>query len=279
MPKKKNFLGGMQNYNAQTGEYEPALKGPNGERPSGFKSFKKGEEKKGKSSFDDYNDKRLGKETPKNNKSGERKDKYGNPLLSDDAFKVGQKAAQEYLDQLNAGEGFEKAKGSFVTLGGFQDAISDALEQAGYNQDYDLTYQDLNEIVGSVTGEEVDFEDYEGNGKGWTGKKYDGYVPKDNDRKKLTKAGFSIDDTYSGGDTYEIYDKDTGRFNSITLSDNGKYYYAVVNGTVYYYKDLDTAIDRATYKSGKAPYQDAIGWEKGGYDSVSAEKQLKELRR
>lgn len=42
MPKKKNFLGGMQNYNPNTGEYEPALKGPNGESPSGFKSFKKG---------------------------------------------------------------------------------------------------------------------------------------------------------------------------------------------------------------------------------------------
>ena len=30
MPKKKNFLGGMQNYNAKTGEYDPELKGPNG---------------------------------------------------------------------------------------------------------------------------------------------------------------------------------------------------------------------------------------------------------
>lgn len=60
MPKKKNFLGGMQNYNAQTGEYEPALKGPNGESPSGFKSFKKQEDKD--ESFDTVNKKRMGKD-------------------------------------------------------------------------------------------------------------------------------------------------------------------------------------------------------------------------
>lgn len=60
MPKKRNFLGGMQNYNAQTGEYEPALKGPNGESPSGFKSFKKQEDKD--ESFDTINKKRMGKE-------------------------------------------------------------------------------------------------------------------------------------------------------------------------------------------------------------------------
>lgn len=61
MPKKKNFLGGMQNYNPDNGEYEPALKGPNGESPSSFKSFKKGDEKE-KSTFEDYNGKRTGKE-------------------------------------------------------------------------------------------------------------------------------------------------------------------------------------------------------------------------
>lgn len=58
MPKKKNFLGGQQNYNPANGEYEPALKGPNGESPSGFKSFKKQEEKD--ESFDTTNKKRMG---------------------------------------------------------------------------------------------------------------------------------------------------------------------------------------------------------------------------
>ena len=56
MPKKKNFLGGMQNYNPNTGEYEPSLVGENGEKPSSFKSFKKQP-----SEFDKSNDKRLGK--------------------------------------------------------------------------------------------------------------------------------------------------------------------------------------------------------------------------
>lgn len=57
MPKKKNFLGGMQNYNPNTGEYESALVGANGERPSSFKSFNKP-----KSELEKANDKRLGKE-------------------------------------------------------------------------------------------------------------------------------------------------------------------------------------------------------------------------
>ena len=30
MPKKRNFLGGMQNYNPNNGEYEPNLVGSNG---------------------------------------------------------------------------------------------------------------------------------------------------------------------------------------------------------------------------------------------------------
>ena len=375
MPKKRNFLGGMQNYNAQTGEYEPALKGPNGESPSGFKSFKKQEEKdesfdtvnkkrmgidkeinkwqeenpegkvlKGKSakeigenaengtfkldkekypdveetpygfiynvngesitdlkaqnkkfgmsggsgflltkdgdevyfetfedaykaakgesgnndftsedyvddfydrvsdlqkevntsgidddeydaeinklkeeletkkdsmseddynkakemldrfsrpkddsdsSFDRFNAKRIGKED-KSHKSAERKDKYGNPLLSDDAFKVGQKAAKEYLEESLKYNDLDSLKKSNMFLGYMQDKISDALEQAGLNPDYDLTYQDLNEIIGSVIGEEIDFEDYEGNAtKGWTGKKYSGYIPQENKKPKL----------------------------------------------------------------------------------------------
>jgi len=56
MPKKKNFLGGMQNYDPKTGEYEPALEGANGEKPSSFKSFNKP-----KSELEKANDKRLGK--------------------------------------------------------------------------------------------------------------------------------------------------------------------------------------------------------------------------
>ena len=56
MPKKKNFLGGMQNYNPNNGEYESALVGKNGEPVSSFKSFKKQD-----SEFTKSNDKRTGK--------------------------------------------------------------------------------------------------------------------------------------------------------------------------------------------------------------------------
>ena len=56
MPKKINFLGGQQNYDADNGQYLPELKGPNGETPTGFKNFKKA-----KSEFEKANDKRLGK--------------------------------------------------------------------------------------------------------------------------------------------------------------------------------------------------------------------------
>ena len=56
MPKKINFLGGQQNYDADNGQYLPELKGPNGEIPTGFKNFKKA-----KSEFEKANDKRLGK--------------------------------------------------------------------------------------------------------------------------------------------------------------------------------------------------------------------------
>lgn len=61
MPKKLNFLGGQQNYDPKTGEYEPALKGPNGESPKQFKSFGKDKDE----SFNATNEKRMGKEQPK----------------------------------------------------------------------------------------------------------------------------------------------------------------------------------------------------------------------
>lgn len=75
MPKKKNFLGGMQNYNAQNGEYEPALKGPNGESPSSFKSFKKSDGEK-KEDFNSVNNKRIGKPNTENDKMKEWKEQY-----------------------------------------------------------------------------------------------------------------------------------------------------------------------------------------------------------
>ncbi len=61
MPKKKNFLGGMQNYNPNNGEYEPDLTNSQGEPVKGFSNFKKSEEKD--ESFKSVNEKRMGKES------------------------------------------------------------------------------------------------------------------------------------------------------------------------------------------------------------------------
>ena len=103
------------------------------------------------------------------------------------------------------------------------------------------------------------------------------YEGKENDIKKLKQAGFNVDSGYSSGNTFEIFDKDTGDYNKINIGKNGKYFSAVISGTVYTYKDLETAIDRATYKSGKAPSQGAIGWENGGYDSETYDNYMKEV--
>lgn len=92
-----------------------------------------------------------------------------------------------------------------------------------------------------------------------TGKKEEAF-------SKLEKAGFKKDKNYSGGRTYEIFDKHTGNYNSISVSEDGKMFVATINRQVYTYDDLETAIDRATYKSGKAPYDKAIGWENGSYN-------------
>lgn len=73
MPKKKNFLGGQQNYNPNNGQYEPALKGPNGESPSQFSSFKKEKDE----SFDAINKKRMGKSWT---------DKFKSPKTGDITF-------------------------------------------------------------------------------------------------------------------------------------------------------------------------------------------------
>ena len=72
MPKKPNFLGGMQNYNPDDGKYEPALVGADGKVPDSFKSFKKGDEKN--ESFDEINDKRMGKKKSEKKKDEDKKE-------------------------------------------------------------------------------------------------------------------------------------------------------------------------------------------------------------
>ena len=86
MPKKKNFLGGQQNYNPNNGQYEPALKGPNGESPSQFSSFKKSESEDKNESFDAINKKRMGKTWTDKFKSSKTGDIAFDP--NDDHYKI-----------------------------------------------------------------------------------------------------------------------------------------------------------------------------------------------
>lgn len=98
MPKKRNFLGGMQNYNAKTGEYEPDLKGPNGEAPSNFKSFKKGE-----SQHDKINDKRMGKGLGYDPRNREESTKEHNRRIEEINDKYGRNkmSKEEYWDAID----------------------------------------------------------------------------------------------------------------------------------------------------------------------------------
>ena len=72
MPKKLNFLGGMQNYNPNNGEYEPALKGPNGESAKSFAKFGKGNSEKKESPKNKYEEtvEKLNKEQGLDSKKG-----------------------------------------------------------------------------------------------------------------------------------------------------------------------------------------------------------------
>ena len=145
MPKKKNFLGGMQNYNPDNGEYEPALKGPNGESPSGFKSFKKKEDKD--ESFDTINEKRMGKSNNTNAKIfDDYKEEYtkaykenGEKGLKDAVLKSGYTTEQyKYaLEQLKNGTNDETA-----------DEFVDRFEDR------------LTELEGDVSTSAIDDEEY-----------------------------------------------------------------------------------------------------------------------
>lgn len=131
----------------------------------------------------DY-DKAEKNENP-NYKNPKRKDKYGNELISDEGFKAGYNGAKAYLDYMTKFHDYDKLKKSNIFLSGLQAAANKAITESGYNPDFDITYQDLNEIIGSLLNEEVDYEKYEQNAtSGFTGKKYSGYKPKTSQPKK-----------------------------------------------------------------------------------------------
>lgn len=113
-----------------------------------------------------------------NAKNPKRTDKYGNPLVSDEAFQIGVEAGKNYLNYMTKYHDLNQLKRSNVFLGYMQEVVGNAITNNGFNPNQDTTYQDYNEIIGNILGEEVDLEQYEGrNGTGFTNRKYSGYSP------------------------------------------------------------------------------------------------------
>lgn len=191
-------------------------------------------------------------------KNESRKDKYGNPLVSDEAFKVGQEAVKKYLKENT--EDLETLKKSNVFIGGLTDEISDALTKAGLNEDYNLTYQDYNEIIGSVIGEEVDTEAYEENAtKGWTGKKYSGY---ESGKEQIKPSGY-IDDADKVALVPDLIDKgySSDEAHDILFEARDE---IVKSGKDVDYKSLKEYIDKKQPKAAKEqPKQKAPEYKKG----------------
>lgn len=112
-------------------------------------------------------------------KNPNRHDKYGNELLSDEAFKVGLEAGQSYVDYMTKYDDISKLRQSNVFLGYLSEIIGNAITNNGFNPNQDTTYQDYNEIIGNILGDEVNIETYETHkGTGYVGRKYQGYKPK-----------------------------------------------------------------------------------------------------
>ena len=86
--------------------------------------------------------------------------------------------------------------------------------------------------------------------------------PTDEERQQLLKAGFVVDDGYTGGNTYRIETDTPWKYNTVNLGRprGQKYYTATINGQGFAYPDLATAIDRAKYISGKSPYNGSLKW-------------------
>lgn len=114
----------------------------------------------------------------KNAKNPKRTDKYGNELLSDDAFNIGVDAGKTYLDYMTKYNNYSSLKKSNRFLGDLSNVVGNAITNNGFNPNLDITYQDYNEIIGNILGEEINFEKYESmEGTGFTNREYIGYKP------------------------------------------------------------------------------------------------------
>lgn len=111
-------------------------------------------------------------------KNSKRHDKYGNELLSDEAFNVGLEGGMSYLEYVSQyQDDISPLKNNRVFLSGLQASIENSITNNGFDPNSDLTYQDLNEIAGNLFGEEIDFEQLELGNTVFTGRKYMGYKP------------------------------------------------------------------------------------------------------
>lgn len=206
--------------------------------------------------------------TNKNFTTSDKKKSSANVITENKSVVVGDKKSNEikkqqerYLTTDEYKKVVEKAK----ELGKKTDDVVDEIYslQDKYGYDVDTALSKIKDNKANVIDDDL------------TGKKeraYDGSEYKSMTKEetqsiidKLEKAGFAKDTSYSGGRTYKIYDKDTGNWNSISFSEDGKLFTTTINRVVYSYDNLQTAIDRSKYKNGIPPQKDAIGWETGAY--------------
>ena len=144
-------------------------------------------------------------------KNPNRRDKYGNYLYNDEVFNAGYNAGKKYLDELLKYNTLDKLKGSNVFLNYLEDAINKGIhdEENDFKNDldpnYSGTYQDTNEIIGALLGEEVDME------KPWyeafTGKKYEGYRPSNLGDKPQSQPQGVKNKEERMIELYRLYDK------------------------------------------------------------------------
>lgn len=89
-----------------------------------------------------------------------KKDKYGNPMLSEKYREIGKEAAKRYVDDMLKYDSMEQLTNSFVFAQGIMDEFSDAVHDATDWQ-AELTEKELEDIVSEVTGYDFDYQTFE----------------------------------------------------------------------------------------------------------------------
>lgn len=130
-----------------------------------------------------------------------KKDKYGNPMLSDEAREIGVEAMKKYIEEYG---GHKKLKSSNIYVDALMDAASDAITDAGLNPNFDITNEDFNEMITEATGDEIDISQ----------SKYPSHL----DAWKAPENG-SVDERLSG---YKPK-KDYGIYGEVLKGDDRKY--------------------------------------------------------